>query len=233
MEMSATCTMEFAVEGCPHKAKKMLDGKEGIQSVSIQSGSLLVESNISATKINKMIETSGQRAVLQGYGSASGKPNLGAAVALMDVGVGKGVVRFVQVDDSTCVVDGTLDGLSPGKYGVFLHEYGDISEGCNSCGSILSNSSNNTIGEIGEISSESGRAEFRITNKNFKVWDILGRSCVVHNQQTSADNRLLCGIVARSAGLFQNTKKICACDGVPVWDERDKPLAGPGRKSKI
>jgi copper chaperone for superoxide dismutase len=49
----------------------------------------------------------------------------------MDVGVGKGVVRFVQVDDSTCVVDGTLDGLSPGKYGVFLHEYGDISEGCN------------------------------------------------------------------------------------------------------
>jgi hypothetical protein len=60
-----------------------------------------------------------------------GKPNLGAAVALMDVGVGKGVVRFVQVDDSTCVVDGTLDGLSPGKYGVFLHEYGDLSEGCN------------------------------------------------------------------------------------------------------
>ena len=63
--------------------------------------------------------------------SSTGKPNLGAAVALMDVGVGKGVVRFVQVDDSTCVVDGTLDGLSPGKYGVFLHEYGDISEGCN------------------------------------------------------------------------------------------------------
>ena len=44
----------------------------GIQSVSIQSGSLLVKSNLSASKINKMIETSGQRAVLQGYGSASG-----------------------------------------------------------------------------------------------------------------------------------------------------------------
>jgi hypothetical protein len=46
-----------------------------------------------------------------------------------------------------------------------------------------------TIGEIGEISSESGRAEFRVTNKNFKVWDIIGRSCVVHNRQTSEDNR--------------------------------------------
>ena len=45
------------------------------------------------------------------------------------------------------------------------------------------------MGEIGEISSEAGRAEFRITNNNFKVWDIIGRSCVVHKQQTSEDER--------------------------------------------
>ena len=62
-----------------------------------------------------------------------GTPNLATAVALMDVGVNsgyKGVVRFVQVDDSTCVIDGTLDGFAPGNYGVYLHEYGDISDGC-------------------------------------------------------------------------------------------------------
>ncbi|VDI51962.1 copper chaperone for superoxide dismutase [Mytilus galloprovincialis] len=205
-----------------------------------------------------------------------GKPNLGTAVALMDTGLDskvKGVVRFVQVDDSTCVVDGTLDGLLPGKYGVYLHEFGDISAGCNSCGDILGKSLNKPVGEIGEITSTAGRAEFRVTNNNFKVWDIIGRSCVLHDQaqltdnrhsqqseQTigknrqkdlckvwdiigrscvlhdqaqSTDNRLLCGIVARSAGLFQNTKRICACDGVPVWDERDTPVAGPSRKSKI
>ncbi|CAG2195079.1 CCS [Mytilus edulis] len=231
-----------------------------------------------------------------------GKPNLGAAVALMDTGLDskvKGVVRFVQVDDSTCVVDGTLDGLLPGKYGVYLHEFGDISAGCNSCGDILGKSLNKPVGEIGEITSTSGEAEFRVTNNNFKVWDIIdlvcymtrhsqqtigknrqkdlckvwdiigrscvlhdqaqstddrhsqqtigknrqkdlckvwdiiGRSCVLHDQAQSTDNRLLCGIVARSAGLFQNTKRICACDGVPVWDERDTPVAGPSRKSKI
>ncbi|CAC5387376.1 CCS [Mytilus coruscus] len=350
--MSVTCTMEFAVEGCPHKAKKALDGKDGIQSVSIESGSnsLVVLSNLSSTQVNSIIETSGQRGVLMGYGGLTGKPNLGAAVALMDVGLDsrlKGVVRFVQVDDSTCVVDGTLDGLLPGKYGVYLHEFGDISAGCNSCGDILGKSLNKPVGEIGEITSTAGRAEFRVTNNNFKVWDIIGRSCVLHDQtqstdnrhcqqtigkirqkdfvkygislvdlvchmirhcqqtiskirqkdfvkygislvdlvchmirhcqqtidlvcymtmmtrhsqqtigkieqkdfckvwdiigrscvlhdQTqSTDNRLLCGIVARSAGLFQNTKRICACDGVPVWDERDKPVAGPSRKSKI
>lgn len=41
--------------------------------------------------------------------------------------------------------------------------------------------------------------------------------------------RLACGIIARSAGLFENAKQICACDGVTLWEERDRPLAGTGR----
>lgn len=44
--------------------------------------------------------------------------------------------------------------------------------------------------------------------------------------------RLACGIIARSAGILQNYKKICACDGVTIWDERDKPLAGGNRSVK-
>lgn len=44
--------------------------------------------------------------------------------------------------------------------------------------------------------------------------------------------RLACGIIARSAGLFQNSKRICACDGVVVWDERDVPVAGAGRQNR-
>lgn len=31
--------------------------------------------------------------------------------------------------------------------------------------------------------------------------------------------RIACGVIARSPGLFQNEKKICACDGVTIWDE--------------
>lgn len=42
-------------------------------------------------------------------------------------------------------------------------------------------------------------------------------------------SRLVCGIIARSAGLFQNPKQICACDGVTLWEERDRPIAGKGR----
>ena len=45
-------------------------------------------------------------------------------------------------------------------------------------------------------------------------------------------SRLACGIIARSAGMFENSKRICACDGVTLWDERDRPLAGPGRRQR-
>ena len=40
---------------------------------------------------------------------------------------------------------------------------------------------------------------------------------------------MACGIIARSAGLFQNPKKVCACDGVTIWDERNVPIAGASR----
>ena len=33
------------------------------------------------------------------------------------------------------------------------------------------------------------------------------------------DNHLACGVVARSAGLFQNPKHICQCDGRTIWSE--------------
>lgn len=42
-----------------------------------------------------------------------------------------------------------------------------------------------------------------------------------------------CGIIARSAGMFENYKKLCACDGVTIWDERDKPIAGGDRNNKV
>ena len=42
----------------------------------------------------------------------------------------QGVVRMVQVSPDTCVVEGTVDGLTPGQHGLFIHENGDLSRGC-------------------------------------------------------------------------------------------------------
>lgn len=62
--------------------------------------------------------------------------NLGAAVAMLGGSSGysklgiNGVVRFVQISNYECIVDGTIDGLSPGKHGFHIYECGDLSNGC-------------------------------------------------------------------------------------------------------
>lgn len=63
------------------------------------------------------------------------------------------------------------------------------------------------------------------------ISDLIGRSVVIGKHLAEQKNeRIGCGIIARSAGIFENYKKICACDGVTLWDERDRPLAGKGRR---
>ena len=42
----------------------------------------------------------------------------------------KGIVRLIQYDEDECIVEGTIDGLPPGSYQLAVHEYGDLSNGC-------------------------------------------------------------------------------------------------------
>lgn len=173
----------------------------------------------------------------------------------------KGVIRFSTVTEDKhangCVVDGVIDGLTPGLHGVHIHECGDISNGCESLGSHYNprrtphGAPDNDIdkrhaGDLGNIEADpQGRAKFRFTDHVVTVPEIIGRSIVVtaqaddfgrgNNENSLIDGntgeRLACGIIARSAGIFQNFKKICACDGVTIWDERDKPVAGGNRNN--
>lgn len=173
----------------------------------------------------------------------------------------KGVIRFSAANENAspgCVVDGVIDGLTPGLHGIHVHECGDISRGCESVGkhynprntrhgSPANGIDERHAGDLGNIEADaSGRAQFRFTDKVITVPEIIGRSIVVtehaddyglgHTNDSLIDGnsgkRLACGIIARSAGIFQNFKKICACDGVTIWDERDKPMAG-GERSNL
>ncbi len=46
------------------------------------------------------------------------------------------------------------------------------------------------------------------------------------HRSTPSLSRVAGGIIARSAGLFQNPKKVCTCDGVTIWDEARKNKGG-------
>ena len=43
----------------------------------------------------------------------------------------KGVIRFVQLDEENCAIDGTVDGLMSGPHAIHIHEFGDLSDGFN------------------------------------------------------------------------------------------------------
>ena len=82
------------------------------------------------------------------------------------------------------------------------------------------------VGDLGNIKSDSHEiASFRLIDKQLKVWDIIGRSFCIYEHFDNGDgncgNKIACGIIARSAALFENMKKICTCSGKTLWQERD------------
>lgn len=89
------------------------------------------------------------------------------------------------------------------------------------------NTKGRIYGNLGEIQARSdGRAEFRLEDNMINLSDVIGRALVITEGMKNNipfGRRLACGIIARSSGLFQNPKTICACDGVSIWDERQSP----------
>lgn len=57
--------------------------------------------------------------------------DLGAAVAMVSgAGSIQGVVRFLQLSEDHCLIDGTIDGLEPGPHGLHVHTLGDLTQDC-------------------------------------------------------------------------------------------------------
>lgn len=208
--------------------------------IDVEKQIVVVDTDIPFTKVQEAIQSTGKKAVLKGYGSTTGStPSVAAAVSEISGQSGiLGVVRFTQAGEGSCIVDGVIDGLKQGTtHRLRIHELGDLSNGCESTGEVFDpqptqadGKSPKRYGSLGEIDvDENGRSVFRRTNDTVKVWEIIGRSLVVcseasnraHKGDDDSCLRLACGIIARASGIAQNPKRICACDGVSVWDERD------------
>lgn len=225
MQADTAAKIEFAVqmicEKCENTIKNNLQQVQGINSVQAdwKSGSVVVNTVLSTNQVRQRITDLGFKTVVRGLGNL-------AAVAMLDIGRNvKGVVRFVQITNKCCIVDGTIDGLVPStNCTVSIHECGDISQGCASIGEYYNPtgaSENQRIyGLLGTVTSdEKGRAQFRFEDEVLRLPDVIGRALCITKVNGNRKERVSCGIIARSAGLFQNPKTICACDGVSIWDE--------------
>lgn len=138
---------------------------------------------------------------------------------------------MIQVGENQTLIDLTLNGLKPGEYVVSINRSGDLSEGPESTGDVWEKLSETA--SAGDVSSargalgvvtvdESGQAGTMI-DKAFSIWEVIGLSVVVAPLDGTArkdDMNSLAGVVARSAGVWENDKIVCSCSGQSVWEER-------------
>lgn len=220
---------QFAVdlhcETCVNSVKSALAPVPGIQSldISLQNKTVTIEATAPPSLLFRTLHSTGISTVLRGQSSKT--QHLGAAVCIFESFPGakgwaqtnnKGLARLVQVDDENCLVDVTVDGIPQGEHSVTVHECGDISGGCESTGKALK--------ELGKILVDAnGRGDLVVESRDVKVWDVIGRSIVLQKTQNPTQSKTLkdavCGIVARSAGVFENPKTVCSCSGKTLWEE--------------
>ncbi|SAM08739.1 hypothetical protein [Absidia glauca] len=249
---------EFAVEmtcqSCVDDITTVLQAFPDINhfEVDLSDQRVTIEGTALPSKISRALKDSGRTVIVRGQGVADEtQGHSGAAVCIFDIygedptqqmPKGKsGLARFVQIDQDTCLIDLTVEGLEPGKHGVHIHECGDVSRGWLSTGDHFNptgvdhgDECTGHLGDLGNLTVDNnGWGDLVVESERIKVWDIIGRSMVITKheddlgrglqQQSKWDGNsgpgILCGIIARSAGAFENMKKICACNGNTLWEE--------------
>lgn len=202
-------------------------------SADLEKQVIAVTGNAAPSAIVAAIQDTGRDAVLRGSGKAES-----AAVCILETHSSsvkdhvRGLIRMVQVSAEMTVLDVTLRGVSPGTYHATVRESGDISRGAASTGGIWdliaaksASPARTARGFFGTVDvGKSGLGSVFI-DRPIQIWELIGRSIVVSRKQEDFDKEdpdTLVGVIARSAGVWDNDKSVCSCSGKTVWEERQE-----------
>jgi Cu-Zn family superoxide dismutase len=132
----------------------------------------------------------------------------------------KGSILFMQAPGTPTLIKGTITGLEPGEHGFHIHEFGDMSNGCETMGGHYNpdgvdhgDLEQGHVGDLGNITAdENGTASFSIRANRVELIgnrSVVGRGLVVHADQDdlgqggdeessktgNAGGRLACGVI--------------------------------------
>ena len=132
----------------------------------------------------------------------------------------KGTILLIQAPGTPTMIKGTITGLEPGKHGFHIHEFGDMSKGCESMGGHYNpdNVDHGDLkqGHVGDLenveANEQGVADFTITATRVDLLgdrSVVGRGLVIHADEDdlgkggdaeslktgNAGERLACGVI--------------------------------------
>lgn len=129
-------------------------------------------------------------------------------------------------------MDVTVTALPRGRYSVSVRRTGDILRGARSLGDVYRGEDGGRVGELGVLEvDEKGRGNL-VGEVGWRVWELVGRGICVQPVEAGGlggeDGRgEVVGVVARSAGAWENEKVVCGCSGKTVWEEREE-MVGKG-----
>ncbi|KAJ3375302.1 copper chaperone [Allomyces arbusculus] len=222
---------EFAVNmtcaSCEASVRAALANVPGIDSVdvSIPDKRVVVRGQASPSAMFTALRDTGLATVLRGSG-AKGRTH--SAVSIFEVtnrghdpSTPYGVARLVQIaaDRKGILVDVAVRNVAPGTYRVSVAETGDLrDEGKHVVDDVWA-----PIGEV--ATTRDGTLEY-VAHADANVWNWIGRAMCLkrirggEKEDAGARPHTLCGILARSAGAFENDKVVCACSGRTLWEEK-------------
>ncbi|KAM0839459.1 hypothetical protein ACQ4PT_060301 [Festuca glaucescens] len=222
-ELTTEFMVDMKCEGCVTAVKNRLQTLEGIKNIEVDLSNQVVRV-LGSLPVKIMLDAlhqTGRDARLIGQGNPDDFL-VSAAVAEFKGPVIYGVVRLAQVNMELTRVEATFSGLSPGKHGWSINEFGDLTKGAESTGKVYNPPdylSNKPLGDLGTLEAgENGEAQFSGSKEKLRVVDLIGRSVALYATEDRSDSGIAAAVVARSAGVGENYKKLCTCDGVTIWE---------------
>ncbi|CAN6276656.1 unnamed protein product [Urochloa humidicola] len=222
-ELTTEFMVDMKCEGCITAVKNKLQTLEGIKNIEVDLPNQVVRV-LGSLPVKTMLDAlhqTGRDARLIGQGN----PNdflVSAAVAEFKGPIVFGVVRLAQVNMELARVEATFSGLSPGKHGWSINEFGDLTKGAKSTGKVYNppdHVSDKALGDLGTLEAgENGDANFSGSKEKLRVVDLIGRSIALYASEDRSDPGIAAAVIARSAGVGENYKKLCTCDGVTIWE---------------
>jgi copper chaperone for superoxide dismutase len=126
----------------------------------------------------------------------------------------RGLVRFIPIDEQTTALDISIDQNLQSETGKQV----DLCLFESSPPPDVVFGRDRSIKSLGSLIDKiplqnSSSQQLNIRSVDFRK--ILGGSACL----SQGDEVIVCGIIARSAGVKQNTKTVCACSGKTLWEE--------------
>ncbi|KAK9276660.1 hypothetical protein L1049_006196 [Liquidambar formosana] len=223
-ELLTEFMVDMKCDGCVNAVKNKLETVNGVKNVEVDLSNQVVRvlGTSPVKTLTDALEQTGRKARLIGQGVPEDFL-ISAAVAEFKGPDIFGVVRFAQVNMELARIEASFSGLSPGKHGWSINEFGDLTRGAASTGKVFNPTNQGTakepLGDLGTLDAdENGEAFFSDVKLMLRVADLIGRSIAVYGTEDKSDPGITAAVIARSAGVGENYKRICTCDGTTIWE---------------